>query len=71
MRKVIMIACNPQLHALCDDGTVWQHVSPQGWRQVERVPQEEASAPARKTRDPIIDAALDNVQPAPVVKVAE
>jgi len=69
MRKVIMIACNPQLHALCDDGTVWQHVSPQGWCQVERIPQEEAPAPVRK--DPIVSASRDNPFPAPVVKVSE
>jgi hypothetical protein len=55
MRKVVMIACNPQLHALCDDGTVWQHVSPQGWRRIEPIPDDSRASPV--TKDPILDAA--------------
>jgi hypothetical protein len=72
MRKVMMIACNPQLHALCVDGTIWQHVSPHGWRQVEAIPDEtqESAAPVRK-KDPIAENPFPIPFPAPVVKVTE
>ena len=73
MRKVIMIACNPQLHALCEDGTIWQHVSPQGWRQVEAIPEEDdESRPVKpKPKPSIQNPPGDNTLPAPVTKVVE
>lgn len=83
MKRVIQIACNPQLHALCEDGTIWQHVSPQGWRQVEPIPEPEdpiERAARNIAKDPISKAARtnplqnptqDNAFPAQVVKVTE
>lgn len=30
----------PVLFALCDDGTIWQRSSPEGWHEIDDVPQD-------------------------------
>lgn len=40
-RKVVQIAFDPNLHALCNDGTIWCRTIAEGWRRIEDIPQDD------------------------------
>lgn len=57
-RKITQIAFDPNLHALCDDGSVWVRDTASGWSRIEDIPQDAEPEPApqpKQFRWPPID----------------